>query len=65
MIVKHLDKASKPSSHSPRSHPFFQFRHGSECSFSDDECDDEYSDESKYDSDEDVAFYLSVFFFAN
>ena len=60
MLVKHLDEASNPSTHSPHSHPFFNFHHGSEHSFSDDEYDDEYYDEYD-DSDDEVAFYLSVF----
>ena len=69
MLVKHLDEASSPSSHSHYSHPFFKFHPGSESSFFDDEdedeCDeyDEYEDEYYYDSDEEVAFYLSVIFF--
>jgi hypothetical protein len=61
VLVKHLDEASNPSTHSPHSHPFFNSHHGSEHSFSDDEYDDEYYDEYD-DSDDEVAFYLSVFF---
>lgn len=65
VLVKHLDEASNPSSNSRYYHPFFNFQNDSEYSFSDDEYDDECSDEydEYYDSDEDVAFYLSGIFF--
>ena len=68
MLVKHLDEASNPSSHSRHSHPFFDFHPGSESSFFDDEFDDEYDeygeyDDEYYESDEEVALYLSVIFF--
>ena len=65
MLVKHLDEASNPSSHSYHSHSFFEFHPGSECSFFDDEYDDEYDEygDEYYDSDEEVAFYLFVTFF--
>ena len=59
MLIKHLDEASNPSSDPHHSHPSFNFHHGSEASFSDDEYDDEYHDEY-YDSDDEVAFYLSA-----
>lgn len=57
VLVKHLDEASNPSSRSQHSHSFFNFHNGSEYSFSDDEYDDEYCD----DSDDEVAFYLYIF----
>jgi hypothetical protein len=68
VLVKHLDEASSPSSHSHshHSHPFFKFYPGSESSFfDDDEYDDEYDEydehgDEYYDSDDEVAFYLSV-----
>ena len=68
MLVKHLDEASSPSSHSHYSHPFFEFYPGSEPSFFDGEFDDEHDDydeysDEYYESDEEVAFYLSVIFF--
>ena len=66
MLVKHLDEASSPSNHSHYSHPFFKFHPGSESSFYDDDFEaefDEYDDEY-YESDEEVAFYLSVIFFS-
>ena len=67
MLVKHLDGASSPSSHSYYSHPAFKFHTGSESSFFDDDYDksdefDEYGDEY-YESDDEVATYLSVNFF--
>ena len=65
MLVKHLDEASNPSSHSRYSHPFFKFHPGSESSFFDDDFEDEYDeydecDDEYYESDDEVAFYLSV-----
>ena len=68
MLVKHLDEASSPSSHSHYSHPFFEFHPGSEPSFFDDDFDDEYDGydeygDEYYESDEEVAFYLSVIIF--
>jgi hypothetical protein len=67
VLVKHLDEASNPSSHSRHSHPFFKFHPGSESSFFDDEFDDEYDEfgefgDEYYESDDEVAFYLSVIF---
>ena len=67
MLVKHLDEASNPSSHSRHSHPFFEFHPDSESSFFDDEFDDEYDEydeygDEYYESDDEVAFYLSVIF---
>ena len=69
MLVKHLDEASSPSSHSHFSHPFFKFHPGSESSFFDEDYEDEYDeydeyDDEYYESDEEVAFYLSVIFFS-
>ena len=65
MLVKHLDDASSPSS---RPHPFFKFHPGSESSYFEDEYEDEYDEYDEYgdefyESDEEVAFYLSVIFF--
>jgi hypothetical protein len=64
VLVKHLDDASSPSSHSHYSHPFFKYHTGSESSFFEDDYDefDEYSDEY-YESDDEVAVFLSVNFF--
>ena len=67
MLVKHLE-ASSPSSHSHHSHPFFKFHPGSESSFFEDDCDYEYDeydeyDDEYYESDDEVAFYLSVNYF--
>ena len=67
MLVKHLDEASSPSSHSHYSHPFFKFHPGSESSFfDDDDYEDEYDEygDEYYESDEEVAFYQSVTFFS-
>lgn len=64
VLVKHLDEASSPSSHSHYSHPFFKFHPGSESSFFDGDSEDEYDEyDEYYESDDEVAFYLSVFFF--
>lgn len=68
VLVKHLGEASDPSSHSYHSHPFFEFHPGSESSFFDDGYDYEYDEygefgDEYYDSDDDVAFYLSVILF--
>jgi hypothetical protein len=65
VLVKHLDEASSPSSHSHYSHPFFKFHPGSEYSFFDDDFENEFDeyDDEYYESDEEVASYLSVIFF--
>lgn len=66
MLVKHLDEAPNPSTRSHHSYPFFNSHHGSDCPCSDDEYDDEdhyeYCEDEYYDSDDEVAFYLSVKF---
>lgn len=65
MLVKHLDDASNPPSHSHYSHPIFKYHTGSESSFFEDD-DDEYNEygDEYYESDDEVAFYLSVIFFS-
>jgi hypothetical protein len=64
VLVKHLDDAS---SHSHYSHPVFKYHTGSESSFFEEDYDefdefDVYGDEY-YESDDEVAIYLSVIFF--
>jgi hypothetical protein len=65
VLVKHLDEASSPSNHAHYSHPFFKFHRGSESSFFDEDEYDEYDeyDDEYYESDEEVASFLSVISF--
>ena len=62
MLVTHLDEASSPSGHSHYSHPFFKFHRANDPSFFDEDEYDEYDefDDEYYESDDEVAFYLSV-----